>query len=108
MGFLPDSRGGLMDGAAQLRQRVDTDISQLHILSSALVNPFFLLGYLVDVPAVMVPVLYQAARRHEAGKALASLPAFFALRTVNSYYILKALWLEVVMRRRLNVYEKGH
>jgi poly-beta-1,6-N-acetyl-D-glucosamine synthase len=75
---------------------------------AVLVSPLFLLGYLVDIPAVVVPVLYQAIKRKEVGRALASLPAFFVLRTVNSYFILKALWLEVVLRRRLKVYEKGH
>jgi poly-beta-1,6-N-acetyl-D-glucosamine synthase len=75
---------------------------------SLLVNPLFLLGYLIDIPAIAVPVLYKAMERKEVGRALASLPGFFVLRLVNSVYLLKALWLEVVMRRPLLVYEKGH
>jgi hypothetical protein len=42
------------------------------------------------------------------GEVLASVPAFFVLRTVNSVFILEALWSELVMRRPLLVYEKGH
>ena len=75
---------------------------------AVLVSPFFLLWYLIDGPAVAFPVLLQAARRGEFRKALASLPAFFVLRTVNSFFMLQALWQEVVMGKTLKVYEKGH
>ncbi len=77
-------------------------------LLAVFVNPLFVLGYLIDVPAVVVPVLYEAVRRKEVLKALASIPGFFVLRTLNSFHMLLALWLEVVLRRRLSVYEKGH
>lgn len=72
------------------------------------VNPLFWLGYLVDLPAVVVPVMYKAFRRKEVGRAMASLPGFFVLRLVNSIFLLKALWLEIVVNRPLTVYEKGH
>jgi hypothetical protein len=72
------------------------------------VSPLFLLGYLVDMPAVMVPVLYQAMRRGEARRALGSLPAFLVLRVVNGVFMLRALWTEVVRGRSFTVYEKGH
>lgn len=72
------------------------------------VSPLFLLGYLIDAPAVAVPVLIKAAERRELGKALASLPSFFVLRTVNSVFLLQAIWREWVLRKRLMVYEKGH
>lgn len=77
-------------------------------LLAFLVSPLFFLGYLIDIPAVMVPVIYKAARRGELLKALLSLPAFFVLRVVNAVYMLKALWMELVMRRPLKQYEKGH
>ena len=51
---------------------------------------------------------YAGARRGELPRALASLPAFFVLRVVNAYLLLKALALEVLLRRPLTVYEKGH
>lgn len=77
-------------------------------LLAILVNPLFLLGYLIDVPAIVVPVLYAAIQRKEVIRAMASIPSFFVLRTFNSLHMLLALWREVVLRRPLNVYEKGH
>jgi cellulose synthase/poly-beta-1,6-N-acetylglucosamine synthase-like glycosyltransferase len=77
-------------------------------LLSILVSPLFLLGYVIDAPVIIVPVVIAGKRRREVTKALGSVPAFFVLRLVNSYQLLKAAWLEVVLRRRLDVYEKGH
>jgi len=73
-----------------------------------LVSPLFLLAYVVDAPAVAVPVLYQAARRGETLRALASLPGFFVLRVVNGLFMLRALWAELAVGRPLRTYEKGH
>ena len=80
----------------------------LPVLAIALGSPWLLLGYVIDVPAIAVPVLAGAARRGETRRALASLPAFFVLRTVNAIHFLRAAWLEFVVRRPLTVYEKGH
>lgn len=80
----------------------------LPILAVTLRNPWLLIGYIIDVPAVAVPVLVGAARRGETRKALVSLPAFFVLRTVNAWHFLRAAWLELVMRRSFTTYEKGH
>jgi len=77
-------------------------------LLAVFASPLFLLGYLIDAPAVAVPVLIKAAERREVGRALASLPSFFVLRTVNSVFLLMAIWSEWVLRKRLTVYEKGH
>ncbi len=77
-------------------------------LLSIFVSPLFLFGYLIDAPAVAFPVLVKAARRGEIWKALTSIPSFFVLRAVNSLFILEALWSELVLRRTLRVYEKGH
>lgn len=77
-------------------------------LLAIVVSPLFLLGYLVDAPVVMVPVLAQAFGRRETLRALASFPGFFVLRTVNGWFMLQALWRELVLRRPLLVYEKGH
>ena len=77
-------------------------------LLAILVDPAFLLAYLIDAPFVLVPVLWQAAERGEAGRAVASLPSFFVLRVVNGVFMLRALWRELVVRRPLLVYEKGH
>jgi len=70
--------------------------------------PWLLLGYLIDAPAILVPVLAGAQPRREVGKALASFPAFFILRMVNSVFFLRALWCEMVAGRSFRVYEKGH
>ena len=77
-------------------------------LLAVLVSPFFLLGYVVDAPVLLVPLMAGAVRRREVGKALTSLPAFFALRVVNAVFILQALWQVLVRKRPLRVYEKGH
>jgi cellulose synthase/poly-beta-1,6-N-acetylglucosamine synthase-like glycosyltransferase len=71
-------------------------------------TPFWLLAYLVDLGAITVPILYKAARRKEVLRALASFPGFFVLRFVNSWFVLAAIWQELVMRRPLKVFEKGH
>lgn len=80
----------------------------LPVLALGFWNPWFLLGYVIDVPAILVPVLVGAAPRGEMGKALVCIPAFFALRTLNAAFFLRALFDEVILRRPLLVYEKGH
>ncbi|HEX8288703.1 MAG TPA: glycosyltransferase [Pyrinomonadaceae bacterium] len=77
-------------------------------LLSIFVSPFFLLGYVIDAPAVLVPVLFKAQRRKEFWRALASFPAFLVLRMVNAVFFLEAFWTEIFMRQPLRVYEKGH
>ncbi len=62
----------------------------------------------IDLPALVVPVLYKAGQRKEMGLALTSLPAFLVLRLVNGVFLLKALWLEMIVNKPLIVYEKGH
>lgn len=77
-------------------------------LLAILVDPLILLGYLIDAPVILVPVLWQAIPRKETGRALASFPSFFVLRIVNGAFMLSALWRELALRRPLLVYEKGH
>ncbi len=71
-------------------------------------NAWFLLGYVIDVPAILVPVLAGAWRRGEVGRALASVPAFLVLRAVNAVFFLEAVWSELVRGRTFTVYHKGH
>jgi poly-beta-1,6-N-acetyl-D-glucosamine synthase len=78
------------------------------ILAFALDSPWMLLGYLLDAPAVLVPVVFAAIQQNRLGQALASLPAFFVLRIFNGLFLLEALWKEFVIRQPLLVYEKGH
>ena len=71
-------------------------------------NPYILLGYVIDVPAIVVPVVAGAWKRRDVGRALASVPSFFILRTVNAIFFLTAVWGEVVRGRKFLLYEKGH
>ncbi len=80
----------------------------LPVLSLIFMNPLILLGYAVDIPAVLVPTLLMGFKRAEVLRVLASLPAFFVLRTVNSVFMLEAIWSEMVLRRTFRTYEKGH
>lgn len=72
------------------------------------VHPAFIVAFFLDLPAIAIPVLVQAWRRGEVGRALLSLPCFLVMRVVNSIFMLRAAWLECVMMRSLLVYEKGH
>lgn len=75
---------------------------------AAVFSPLFLIGYVADAPVILIPVLLAARRRGEIGKALTSFPSFFVLRLVNGWHLLTAAWNELIVRRRLVVYEKGH
>ena len=77
-------------------------------LLALFVHPLFLLGYIIDLPAIAVPVLAAAARRGEVARALVSLPCFVVLRLVNAVFLLRAFWSELVVGRKLLIYEKGH
>ena len=77
-------------------------------LLGVLINPLFFLAYVIDLPLIAVPVFAEAVRRGEFKRALTSLPAYPVLRLVNTAFMLKALWLEIVRKRSLTVYEKGH
>lgn len=77
-------------------------------LLAVFVSPLFLLAYVIDLPAIAIPALVQGVKRKEVGKVLASLPAYFVLRFVNSVFLLRAIFSEVVLKKTLNVYVKGH
>jgi biofilm PGA synthesis N-glycosyltransferase PgaC len=80
----------------------------LPLVALAMGSAWPLVGYVIDAPAILIPVLVAAHRRREMVKAVTSLPAFFVLRPVNAFFFVRALWQEVVMKRPLLVYEKGH
>lgn len=75
---------------------------------AVLVSPWFLVAYVMDLPVVAVPVLVGAARYGHMAKALVSLPAYLLLRLVNAAFVAEAFVSEIVLDRRLCVYEKGH
>lgn len=73
-----------------------------------LVSPWFLLAYIADLPMLAIPVLVDARERGELAKALVSLPSFLVVRSLNVVIMLRAFVAEIVLRRPLTVYEKGH
>ncbi|MFO0861100.1 MAG: glycosyltransferase family 2 protein [Phycisphaerales bacterium] len=77
-------------------------------LLAIFVHPAFLLGYFLDLPTIVVPVLIYAAKRGEFFKALSSIPAFWVLRFVNTYFVTRAFWNEFIGKRSVTVFEKGH
>lgn len=77
-------------------------------LLTIFVHPAFILGFVLDLPAVAVPVLAKGWERAEFGRALLSLPCFLVMRLVNAAFMIRAVWLECVIMRPLLVYEKGH
>ncbi len=77
-------------------------------LLAVLNDPAFLLGYVIDAPVVLVPVAAAAIKRREPARALLSYPSFLLLRVVNALFMLRAFWLEFVVRKPLVGYEKGH
>ncbi len=80
----------------------------LPLLALILLKPWLLIGYIIDVPALLIPLMVGALPRNELKRALSSLPAFFVLRMVNAVFFLEAVWSEWGRRRSFNVYEKGH
>jgi biofilm PGA synthesis N-glycosyltransferase PgaC len=77
-------------------------------LLALLVTPTFLLGYIIDAPVVLIPVVLASYRRRELGRALMSFPSYFVLRLLNGVMLLNALIRECILRKPLLVYEKGH
>jgi len=77
-------------------------------LLAIFVHPAFLLGYLIDLPGIIFPVLLQAASRGEVFKAIKCIPAFYVLRFVNFYFMIKAFFDELVMNKPLRTFVKGH
>ena len=80
----------------------------LPVLAVVFRNPYWLIGYIIDVPAILVPVMAGALPRKEGCRALVSMPSFFVLRTLNAVFFLRAVWAEVVRGQVLKTYEKGH
>jgi cellulose synthase/poly-beta-1,6-N-acetylglucosamine synthase-like glycosyltransferase len=77
-------------------------------LLAVFLTPLAVLVYVIDIPAIAVPVLAKGYERGELGRAIVSLPAFVVLRIVNSLFLFRALYSEFVLGRSLAVYEKGH
>ncbi len=70
--------------------------------------PILLMAYVSDLPVILAPILLGAIRRGETVRALASIPGFLVLRAVNAFFLLEAIWSELIVGRPLRLYEKGH
>lgn len=79
-------------------------------LMALLVHPLFLVLYVADLPAVLVPVVLEGSRRGQGGvwRGVSSIPAFYVLRYVNYYYMIKAFIDEFVVNKPLKTFVKGH
>jgi hypothetical protein len=49
-----------------------------------------------------------AGRRRELSRALVSFPCFYVLRVMNAVAMIDAAFRELIVRKPLLVYEKGH
>lgn len=80
----------------------------LPLISVIFKNPIILVGYVIDVPVILIPVLFKSVQRKETSLAIMSVPSFFVLRTLNGYFILEAFFKEIILRKSFKKYEKGH
>ncbi len=72
-------------------------------------NPvYYGYGIGTDAALVAIPTLLKARKLKLVRKVLGSLPCFFVLRYVNTFFFYKALFSEFFLRRTLTKYEKGH
>ncbi len=80
----------------------------LPVLAILLAMPLLLVGYIIDLPAVLVSIIREARERREVGRAIASIPSFFILRMVNAFFLVEAVISEFVLGNKMLTYEKGH
>lgn len=78
------------------------------ILSLITRSPYLLLLFIIDAPIVFIPVFLMGLKRKEIAKVLISFPSFFVLRFINAIFIMEAYWTEIILKKRLTQYEKGH
>ena len=77
-------------------------------LLAVLVNAAFLFAYVLDAPVILIPVLLSALPRRSSARRWRAFRPDFPLRVANAVMMLKAAFLELVLRRPFRVYEKGH
>jgi cellulose synthase/poly-beta-1,6-N-acetylglucosamine synthase-like glycosyltransferase len=62
----------------------------------------------LDILLFLIPSLIIGYKTKHFKKVITSLPSFLLLKIVNIYYIYEAFISEVILKKRLTVYEKGH
>lgn len=78
------------------------------IFSIIFKSPYLLFLFIIDAPIVFIPVFLRGLKRKELIKVVFSFPSFFILRIVNAIFIMEAYWTEIILKKRLTQYEKGH
>lgn len=64
-------------------------------------NPIFLLGYVIDLPAFILPVLIKGILEGEFLLVLTGLPSYVVLRILNSLFIFEAFWNEIILNKKI-------
>lgn len=79
-------------------------------LLSVLLQNYSLMAFTfaIDMLLFLVPSLIIGYKINHLKKVITSVPAFLLLKIVNIYFIYEAFFSEVILKRRLTLYEKGH
>lgn len=79
-------------------------------ITSIITHDFLTVLYiiLVDLLFISIPAIIKGIKIKKLRKVLSSLPSFFVLRFVNMYFFYKALVFELLLKKSLKNYEKGH
>ncbi|MER5174638.1 MAG: glycosyltransferase family 2 protein [Candidatus Nitrosocosmicus sp.] len=70
--------------------------------------PLMTFTFAMDVFLFLIPSMIIGYKIKHLRKVITSLPAFLLLKIVNIYYIYEAFISEVILKKRLTIYEKGH
>lgn len=72
-------------------------------------NPWiFFYAVVADAVFILIPAAWKGYQMKMLRKVLGSLPSFFVLRLVNSYFFLGACISELLLNKSFTKYEKGH
>jgi biofilm PGA synthesis N-glycosyltransferase PgaC len=81
----------------------------LPLLSIFLQNYLLMIFTLsIDMLLFLIPSLIIGYKIKYLRKVITSVPAFLLLKIVNIYFIYEAFFSEVILKKRLTIYEKGH
>lgn len=72
-------------------------------------NPLIIAySFLADALFISIPPLIKSIKMKNTKLVLSSIPSFFVLRTVNTFYFMSAFMKEFVLNKTFHKYEKGH
>jgi hypothetical protein len=64
--------------------------------------------FAIDILLFLIPSMIIGYKIKYLKKVVACLPSFIFLKMVNIYYTYEAFISEVILKKRLTIYEKGH